>query len=66
MGLLVPSTSDPRLALVAYVQFVTNDLLFTALATVLLALLHIAGIQSVWGDGGCGLIDREYGNLCGG
>jgi hydroxylaminobenzene mutase len=47
-GLLVPGTPFPRLALGAHIQFVTNGMLFSLLATALLALPHSVGLKSVW------------------
>lgn len=47
-GLVIPGTPHPRLALGAHIQFVTNGLLFMALATVLLTLPHRVGLRSIW------------------
>ena len=47
-GLVVPNTPYPRLALGAHIQFVTNGMLFIALATLLLAVPHRVGRTSVW------------------
>lgn len=46
-GLVVPNTPYPRLALGAHIQFVTNGLVFIAMATLLLALPHNVGRTSV-------------------
>ena len=46
-GLVVPNTPYPRLALGAHIQFVTNGMLFIALATLLLAVPHRVGRTSV-------------------
>ena len=48
LGLFVPGTPYPRLALGAHIQFVTNGMLFIVLATALLALPHSVGLRSVW------------------
>lgn len=47
-GLVVPGTPQPRLALGAHIQFVTNGMLLMLLATALLALPHRLGLRSVW------------------
>ena len=47
-GLVVPATPHPRLALGAHIQFVTNGMLFLAMATALLALAHSVGLRSIW------------------
>jgi len=45
-GFVVPHTPHPRLALGAHVQFVTNGLLLTVTAALLLKLPHSVGPKS--------------------
>ena len=47
-GLIVPATPHPRLALGAHIQLVSNGMLFTILAVVMLTLPHRVGLRSVW------------------
>ena len=46
-GLVVPATPHPRLALGAHIQFMVNGMLFTVLATALLALPNTVGPWSL-------------------
>lgn len=46
-GLAVPGTPFPRLALGAHIQFVTNGMLLTVLASVLQSFPHDVGPRSV-------------------
>jgi hypothetical protein len=45
-GLMVPHTPHPRLALGAHIQFVTNGMLFTLMAVLVLKLPHAVGTKS--------------------
>lgn len=47
LGMVVPATPHPRLALGAHIQFITNGMLILAMATLLLTLPHRVGAKSL-------------------